>query len=265
MIVKHNVPLCKVSWLSNSYNGTGYIKKLFYPETVAELVNLVKEINNNREKFLIIGHTSNIYFMPDYVCDNMISTKHLNNYIIKNEKLVCECGVKVSGLSREMVAQGYIGFEGLVDLPGTIGGGLYGNAGCYDCHVAENLMKLEILTDDGTLKMISKEDMKYSVRSSALKRGEMKGVITRAFFNIEKGDKIALKKIATSNHENRMKTQPGPAHNLGSIYAHEEPTLLFYCIRALSHIYGLLLKCFGKKNVNVARLHFEYKVLGGVN
>lgn len=229
MIRKTNVPLSKVSWLSNSYKGSGYIKNLFYPENSDELVELIKGLVERGEKYIMVGHTSNLYFMPDYVCSNMISTKKLNKYRIEGNDLICECGVKVSTLANNLVRAGFKGFEGLIDLPGTIAGGLYGNAGCYGCNVADNLVRLEMLNTNGEVVTVSKADIMYSERSSAFKRNEMQGVIFRAYFHLVDGDKEQLRRIAEKNHEDRKNNQPSPAHNLGSVYVDEHLSLLLYC------------------------------------
>lgn len=52
MIRKNNVPLSKVSWLSNSYKGFGYIKNLFYPENSDELVELFNGLVERGENIL---------------------------------------------------------------------------------------------------------------------------------------------------------------------------------------------------------------------
>lgn len=263
MKIKNNVPLSKVSWLSNSYDGIGCVRNFFLPENLDELFELIIRFYENKERYLIAGHTSNMYFMPDYICDNMISTKLLDKYSVCGNMLICECGVKVSTLAKKLVDQGFSGFEGLVDLPGTIGGGLYGNAGCYSCHVADNLVKVDILNCSGKMITLSKEDLHYSVRSSIFKRKEMHGIIIRAYFKLEKGNNEQLKRIAAKNHEDRKKTQPGPAHNLGSIYAQEEPTSLFYLVRALSHLYGIAIRAMGKNDIETKRKNFELVLMGG--
>ena len=49
----------------------------------------------------------------------------------------------------EMIKAGYVGFEGLTDLPGTIAGAVYGNSGCRHCSINELVTDIELLTDDG--------------------------------------------------------------------------------------------------------------------
>lgn len=265
MIQKKNIPLSKVSWLSNTYNEKGYVRNLFYPESLDEFQDLVKKLIDKDEEYVVVGHTSNIYFMPDYVCDNMIATKLLNKFDIKEDSLVCECGVKVTALAKTLIENGFKGFEGLVDLPGTLAGGLYGNAGCYGCHVADNLEKIDLLRADGEIVVVNKSDMKFAVRSSVLKRKELNGVILKAYFRLEKGDKKQLQSVAVNNHKIRKLTQPGPTHNLGSIFVNETPTLLFYIVRALSHIYGFIKKRMGNYNIIQERKNFELFLMGGAS
>lgn len=265
MITKRDIPLSKISWLSNSYCGNGYVKTLYCPETLTELKELVCELQEKGEKFLVAGHTSNMYFTPDYVCENMISTKHLVHYEIVDDMLVCDCGVKVSKLAKDLVNTGYKGFEGLVDLPGTIGGGLYGNAGCYSCHVSDNLEKLDLLLENGHIVTLSRGEMKFSTRTSILKSKELKAIILRAYFHLIPGDVSQLRERAQTNHNNRKCTQPGPTHNLGSVYITEKPTLLFYGVRAASRLYSCFINRKTERYIRRKRFEFELKLMGGEN
>lgn len=263
MKVEYNKALSKISWLSTSYSGKGLIKKIYYPEDNEELVDIIAALNKSGEDYLIIGHTSNMYFSPDFVCEIMISTRQLTRYDIVGDMLVCSSGVKVSSLAKDMVSLGYTGFEGLVDLPGTVGGAIYGNAGCYGCLLSDTLVKVDVITQTGKIETLFKDDFKFSNRSSILKRKEFKATIVRVYFKLNKGDRDLLKQIAEMNHENRKHFQPSPSRNLGSIYANEEPTYLFYFLRIISHLYGFFTRTKNLRELEKKRKNVELKLMGG--
>ena len=264
MIIKNNVPLRKVSWLSTSYYGcTGRVVNLYEPENKEELKILCTNFYSKGVDFLVIGYTSNIYFMPDCIIENVVSTRKINKWTVDEDYIYCDCGVGVSAFARKMVNLGLAGFEGLVNLPGTVAASVYGNAGCYDCSINSMLISAELLEPNGLVRTITKNDLNILPRMTNLKSGVLKGVILSLKLEKIIGDKEQLCALANTNTLLRNKTQPGPAHNLGSIYDIEEPSKKYYVLRAISHLYGLFIKSKDQKKNDKYRLNFELKLMGG--
>ena len=176
MAIKYNIPIYDVSWLNHS-NGGGKIGTFYEPETKEELIEFCHSLYKAGKQFDLIGHTSNIYFLPDYSVDIMVSTRRVKSVDEKDDCIVCDCGVPVSKLSRQMVNEGVKGFEGLIDLPGTVAASVYGNASCYGCSINQILESFEILRPDGKVETQTPEFLKMRKRSTTLKRGELEGVI----------------------------------------------------------------------------------------
>jgi hypothetical protein len=136
---------------------------------------------------------------------------------VDEHTLRCECGAHISQLSKHCVEKGFIGYEGLINLPGTIGGAIVNNAGCYKCGIEKILKSIDLLTPQGKIINIPKEQLGYTFRNSSLKNGKLKGIILYAYLDISnKGDAENLKKIAADNTHNRNITQEPPNNNLGS-------------------------------------------------
>lgn len=221
MIKKENVTSQEVSWVKSDYNRLSVIKsikRLYYPETMEELVQLVSDIHDSGMPFDIIGYSSNTLFRPSYSAEHLICTKKLKSYTEEENLIVCDCGVPVSSLSKTMVLKGYKGFEGLTDLPGTIAAAVYGNCGCRGCSINALLHHIELLTNNGRCINLTKEDLSLSYRTSSLKNKELGGIILRVFLNIVRGDSSELQRIASINHEYRKKTQPTGLNNLGTTF-----------------------------------------------
>lgn len=235
------------------------IHNLYYPETMEEFKNLLKNLIAKNEEIEIIGYSSNTLFLPSYHVENLICTKSLNKWYETDNEIICECGVNVSILSRKMVEKGYVGFEGLTDLPGTIGAAVYGNCGCRGCSVNELVKSFYMLMPDGNIAYFTIEDLKLSYRSTVLKRGELKGVILEVILNKIPGDKQTLQKTAEYNHRYRQINQPSAANNLGTTFIScrkATPKGIIYqaFIKFVSPFikdgvksYSLFLKIMGKK------------------
>ena len=157
MKILHNVSPQQISWVKSNKDRlekNTSIANLYYPETTSELLDLLHNFRNSNQVFDIIGHSSNTLFLPSYKCDNLICTKELKSWHETDETIVCDCGVNVANLSKQMVAKGYVGFEGLTDLPGTIAAGVYGNCGCRGCSVNGLVQSFQLLLPDGSIKVI---------------------------------------------------------------------------------------------------------------
>ncbi len=221
MLIFENVTAQQISWVKsnkkNLENQSG-IKKLYYPETQDELKDLIMTLNNNHEQYDIIGYSSNTLFLPSYTADNVVCTKNVNSWKDTDNEFVCDCGVAIGKIAKYAIEQGYIGFEGLTDLPGTVAAGIYGNCGCRGCSVNKVVESFSLLTPDNRVVELTPQQLDLKYRSSSLKRHEIQGVILqiKLIRNIGKAEELI--KIAEKNHLIRKKNQPSGANNLGTTF-----------------------------------------------
>ena len=169
-----------VTWLANTYDkdtSQGTIANYYLPETMEELTELCRELYRKNEKFHVVGSTSNVYILPNTSIKHLISIRLLNRFYQENGFTVCQCGASVKQIVRSMVKNGIDGYACMIDLPGTIGGGVYGNAGVSRHSIVRQLKDVTILLPNGIIRTFSPEELGFTFRSSALKRGEMQGVI----------------------------------------------------------------------------------------
>lgn len=209
-----NKSIKEVSWIQRGGTARNY----FEPENYDELKRLLLELIQQNADFITVGLTSNIYFKNTYNVENLISTKKVNQWQESDDLVCCDAGVNMNLFAKNMVNKGYKGFEGLVDLPGTVGGAVYGNSGCYGCLISDKLSHVEIMDITGSIVELKKDDLHYSTRCSDFKRGKIKGVVLRTFFRKEEGNPTELKRIAEINHQDRLFTQPGPKNNLAQLH-----------------------------------------------
>jgi len=234
MIIKRNIPIYNISWLNHAKGGV--IGVFYEPETKDELVDLCRSLYNEGKKFDLVGHTSNIYFLPNYSVDIMVSTRRVKEVEYQDNLIIADCGANVKALARAMVNEGIKGFEGLIDLPGTVAASVYGNASCYDCSINNMLVSFELLKENGDIIKLKPEDLKLIKRSSALKRGELRGVIISVTLRKEFGDAEQIRALADKNHATRTKKQPGSKDNLGSIYSESK------CLSFLGVVFHIIAK-----------------------
>jgi UDP-N-acetylenolpyruvoylglucosamine reductase len=211
-----NVSLASKSWIKFGGIASLWIS----PKSVSELEDVCRYLYGNNIAYDLVGQTSNIFFHSTYNPQVVISTVKVNGYSVDDNTLTCDCGVNVMKLAKEMLAEGYAGFYGLVGLPGTVASAVVNNAGCFSCSISEMLISADVLMPDGTVKTFAKEDFGYEKRSSKFKRGEVKGVILSVKLKLQKAENIEEEyRKSEETKLYRKNKQEGPNRNLGSVFS----------------------------------------------
>ena len=210
-----NVDLKKRTWIHRG----GIAHLWITPTSTEQLQQLCSNLYKQGREFKIIGQTSNLYFDNSYNPEIIICTTKLNVFSVTSNSIECECGVPVKTLAKYAVENGISGFEGLVDLPGTIAAATFNNSGCYNCQVSSLLKYVEFLSSNGEIKKLTPADLNYAERTSALKRREIRGVILKVILSYTLTDNADLLiQTARNNHAHRIQFQERPAQTLGSIF-----------------------------------------------
>lgn len=263
MIEKHAIPIASIAWVAPS--DAGIIDTLYEPENATELASICRQFHEQQLSFDLVGHTSNTLYTSGYNVTRMVSTRKVNHYEIKEASIFCECGVNVRMLAADAIQSGCCGFEGLIDLPGTVGASLYGNAGCYECSISNLLTEATLLFPDGTIQTVTPDWFQFTKRSSVLKRHEKRAIILTATLRRIVGDATTLRKIADENHRKRRASQPGPKNGLGSIFGVSgSPTPLQKRLNIIADKYEKILRWMGAdiKTQREKKTHLILRLLG---
>ncbi|MFN8502934.1 UDP-N-acetylmuramate dehydrogenase [Kouleothrix sp.] len=87
-------------------------------------------------------------------------------------------GAPMAGTARRLAGMGWAGLEWAEGLPGTIGGAVFGNAGCYGGDIAKALRRAWLLAGD-TIEEWPAARFAYGYRTSALKRTKSEELLTK--------------------------------------------------------------------------------------
>ena len=108
MVHLTDVSAQRVSWVKSNkdrLDELSLIQNLYYPESIDELVSLLRTLIKKGEEFDVIGHSSNTLFLPSYSVRNLVCTTKLNRWSINEDGIFCECGVAVAKLAKEMIEE----------------------------------------------------------------------------------------------------------------------------------------------------------------
>lgn len=156
--------------------------KLFVKvKDLESLILVIKYCRKHRIKLFVIGRGSNLLFSDKSFQGIIISLEQFNQYKINGNKVTAQCGVALIRLAYDCAKVGLSGFEFMGGIPGNVGGGVFMNAGAYNSNIAEVLESVTILNENLELVTLSKDEMDFSYRHSAIQEHKKWIVIEASF------------------------------------------------------------------------------------
>ncbi|MBN8103428.1 FAD-binding protein [Vibrio vulnificus] len=220
ILMECNIPfIANYNLKSNSYSKTGNVaSKFIMPKNTSELECLIKRFNELDIPYKVVGDTTNILFLDSVIYSNIISTKLVTEVVFSNNKVEVACGKNLPDFVRELSMRDYTGFEGLEGIPGTIGGGIFMNAGAYGYEISDHLESVKFINPNGVVLTLNKDDLSFDRRTSYFKKNEG-CIILSATFNLKVGSSETIYNKIEKYHIARHKYQEWVYPNLGSIYS----------------------------------------------
>lgn len=169
----------------------------------------------------IIGGATNTYFCEGFTRDIVIVVRHLSNIDFHDDgSFTVESGYNLTKLSKQMVLKGYVGFEGLVGIPGTVGAAVINNSGAFGCDMESIVRECQLLSmKKGELVTFSQKELCFSPRYSSLK-GNNNFCLLNITFNAphKKVSTEELQTIMNQNMKIRRTAIDGKRKSLGTVF-----------------------------------------------
>ena len=195
----------------NWFNIGGKAKIFYKANSLKELINFLK-ILNNEERIFVLGAGSNI-LISDSLFDGIIIklSKNFSNISLHSEDIVIAgAGALDKSVSHFTMKNNLSGFEFMSGIPGTIGGGIRMNAGCFGKEFKDILISIQAIDKRGNIITIPSKDIEFDYRKSNLSdnliflSASFKGVKSKTKkikFEIDK-----LKLLKEQNQPSKVKT-----------------------------------------------------------
>jgi UDP-N-acetylmuramate dehydrogenase len=205
--VKFDYNLKKKNW----FNIGGNTKIYYKANNLKELIKFLK-ITGNREKLFVLGGGSNT-LITDKTYDGVVIklSNNFNNISLFSEDIII-AGSSVSdkSLSEFAMNNSLGGFEFLSCIPGTVGGGIKMNAGCFNREFKDILISVQAINISGQVITIPAKEINFRYRDSGLSNdliflsASFKGFKKNS--NLIKNEMIKLKKKKEKAQPTRIKT-----------------------------------------------------------
>jgi UDP-N-acetylmuramate dehydrogenase len=217
--VEENVSLVKL----NTYHIGGMAKYLVKPNSINDLVEVLKVLKENNIDYFILGNGSNIVLNSKFYEGAVIKLDKINGIEVSPElnTAYAEAGAMIGKVTLETVNKGLTGLEFAAGIPGTVGGCIYGNAGAYNACIMDYVESVTVIDEDFNINIIKHEDIEYGYRTTMFKE-QKKYVIVAAKFYLKIGDKANSLEMIKERQERRAATQPLEYPSAGSVFRNPE-------------------------------------------
>ncbi|CAM4389167.1 UDP-N-acetylmuramate dehydrogenase [Paenibacillus xylanexedens] len=224
-IFEHQIPLEKVKFNEPLKNHTfikigGNADILIHPTTIDEITKIVEIANLHQLPLTVIGKGSNVIIKDGGIRGVTISLSHFDQIKVSEDSMIAQSGVDIIDVSRLALEHNLTGLEFACGIPGSTGGALYMNAGAYGGQIADVVERATVITKDGAVLEIPREEMKFGYRNSLFKMDHY--IILEAEFGLKKGNKEDIASKMKELTFLRESKQPLEFPSCGSVFKRPE-------------------------------------------
>ena len=201
---------------SNWFNIGGKTKAYFKPDSLNELVVFLKKFGN-KEKILTLGAGSNV-LINDKTFDGVIIKlgKNFSNIsVLPNRTIIAGSATTDKKLSEFALENSIGGLEFLACIPGSVGGGLRMNSGCFKKEFKDVLLSVQAIDKNGQVLTIPSSKIKFGYRENDLDKDL---IFLSASFKGEFKEKKKIEKFMKTLKEKKNETQPTKIKTGGSTF-----------------------------------------------
>lgn len=211
-ILKIDEPLCKYTMTKLG----GLADVLVIPKTNEEASFAVSYAYKNDIPLLLLGNGSNMVVRDGGVRGIVLHLSQLNAIKINGDSVYAEGGANIFDVSKQASEAMLTGFEFACGIPGSVGGAMAMNAGAYGGEIKDIIVQATVLTKEGKLTTLSKEELELGYRQSVItKKGYY---VLSAEFKLPKGNQAEINAKVKDLTFQRTSKQPLEFPSAGSVF-----------------------------------------------
>ncbi len=223
-----------------SFKAGGHAAALVTVRSVVALKAVLQIMAKLEVPHIFLGNGSNVLFRDEGYDGAVIKMADFGKLYLQPEDTVrCEAGIYMSTLAKQLMNAGLSGFEFASGIPGSLGGGLFMNAGAYGGELKDIVKSVLAVSPDGSCERVfTNEEMRFSYRHSVLQENGYIAVAASLKLTKDEPDKIAerMRELA----QKRNSKQPVQYPSAGSTFKRPE-----------GYFAGKLIEDAGLKGVSV--------------
>ncbi|MBO4980164.1 MAG: FAD-binding protein, partial [Clostridia bacterium] len=128
-----NVPCKEIVSMSNhtTMQVGGIAPVVAYVRNAEEMITAIREAKNNGVKYAVMGNGSNVIVSDDGFDGLVIVTTDMKKFSLEGNLIKADCGASLTRLAVAAQRESLSGLEFAYGIPGTVGGGVFMNAGAF--------------------------------------------------------------------------------------------------------------------------------------
>lgn len=192
----------------------GRIRGLVVVKDINSLMKLIKLVKNYNIKYFILGRGSNI-LCSDKIYEGIVIKIEIGGVVKRENRLICGAGVSLYKLNN--IAKDYelSGLEWSFGVPGSVGGGVKMNAGCFGGEMGE-VVEYVYYTDGIKIYKRTREKLEFSYRHSFFSNNDY--VILKVCFSLKRDKKDLILSRCFNFLNKRRLSQPYDLPSAGSVF-----------------------------------------------
>lgn len=210
--IKEKIPLSRYTFTKTG----GAAQYLAFPKSVDEVEKLVKAVRENNIPLTIIGNASNLIIRDGGIDGLVIILTELKKIKVSGNEVTADAGARIIDTAFAAAHAGLSGMEFAAGIPGSIGGGVFMDAGAYGGEMQEVVESVNVLTRSGERKTYSNEEMQFSYRHSLVQ--DNGDIVLSATFKLKPGDKLEILDHMHYLNALRRYKQPLEYPSCGSVF-----------------------------------------------
>ena len=229
----------------NTWKVGGKAEYFFEPKDLKDLKFFLANFQKTNITFL--GNGSNVLIRDGGIKGCVICLKNtLKDYkIINDGEISFEAGFSCMKIAQITARNNFSGLEFLCGIPGSLGGALAMNAGCYGGNVWEKVTKVVLINEEGILIERNKKEFKIGYRNVELEKGCF---FVSAIFKLDQNLLNNSQEIIKNFLEDRRKKQPTGLPSCGSVFKNPD-----------HHHAANLIDSLGLKGFKIGGAHISTK------
>ena len=210
------------------------------PKSAAELKAVLRYLSDTDIVPCVLGGGTNVLVSDEGIRGVVICMKDsLTELRLEDDMtIVSGSGVSMARLANFAADHGLTGLEFAQGIPGTVGGGMFMNAGAYGGELRNRAVRTHYINMDGSEGVLEGDAQGLGYRTSAFQK--MNVIITEAVFTLEKGDPSQIRETMKDLAQKRRSKQPLDLPSAGSTFKRPE-----------GHFAGTLIERSGLKGFSV--------------
>lgn len=201
-----------------SFRIGGPVEVMAFPENIDQLAKILSVSHELDRKPAILGAGTNILAPDEGMEGIVICLKDCLGGLqqLDETHIRVYAGVTMSRAAVYAAGLGLGGLEFAHGIPGSVGGGVYMNAGAYGGEICQVCESVEVMSMDGKLHQYSGEQMQFSYRHSRMETED--GIVISAVFSLEKKPTAQIREQMQLLQKKRSASQPLQLPSAGSAF-----------------------------------------------